>query len=115
MHHTSPDTTDHPVRAADILGPDRAGQAKFGAIGQAQRLILVLEVRYRQNRAKNLVLEQGVGGFHPGHDRWLHVIAAGVLQNPVAASHPPRAFLFGDLDKMQVAFQLIQRVYCPDV
>src|SRR5690606_23109418 len=46
-------TAGDPQRPADVAGEDGAGQAVFGVVGHGDRLVLVVERQYRDDRAED--------------------------------------------------------------
>ncbi|MBG9886969.1 hypothetical protein ABE10_10505, partial [Bacillus toyonensis] len=82
---------DHPrldrlrevVRAPEIVGPDVGGEAIPRVVGEAQRLLLGVEGRDRDDGAEDLLLEDPRVGGHVGEHRRGHVVAR---REPVRAS-----------------------------
>src|SRR3954454_24581448 len=90
----------HPHRPAVVLRPDRRRQPVLRAVGPPDRLVLVGEALHRDDRPKNLVLDDLVVLAEAAHDRRRVEVAAvadpasagtdvGVAREPVdEAGHP---------------------------
>ena len=85
-----------PQRPADVAGPDRAGQAVLGVVGQPDRVGLVVERQHRHDRAEDLLApvpvlrrpraSSTVGGYQkPGPS------GRGAAEGDVGAVHVGRA------------------------
>jgi len=66
-----------PQRAAAVTRPHAGHQAEGGAVGDLQRLGLVVERDHRLHWPEDLFLRDAVAGVHVGHQRGRHVAALG--------------------------------------
>ena len=88
----------HPQRAAHVAGPDIAGQAILHAIGDLDRVVLVLEGDHGQERAEHFLLRHPHFRMRAGDQRRLHVMSAAGAVMRLAADRNGGAVLLRDVE-----------------
>ena len=71
------DLLGDPEGAPEVGRPDRRGEAVHDVVGDADRLVLVVERQHRQDRPEDLLLGDAHVGRDVDEDRRLDVVAAG--------------------------------------
>src|SRR4051794_8653976 len=64
-----------PHHAAAITAPHTGNQAELGAVGDADRVRLVLERDHRENRSEHFMAGQHVCGLHRSEQNRRHIVA----------------------------------------
>ena len=97
----------HPVRAADILGPQASHQPVLGIVGDGDRLFLGLEADHAHDRPENLLPRDPHAVVHVGKHGGRDVIAIAHLNEALAAGDQPRALVPADIEVAHGLFQLL--------
>src|ERR1700733_8288356 len=107
----------HRKGGPDVLGPDASRKAVLGVVGDFDRLFLVVESDYPEDRAEDFLLRDAHLGLDPGEDGRLDepsFSAFGTRGLP-AAEHTRGALVFGDFDVVEHLLKLRPGRYRPDL
>src|ERR1700722_960516 len=107
----------HRKGGPDVLGPDASRKAVLGVVGDLDRLFLVVESDYREDRAEHFLLRDAHIGLDPGEDGRLDepsFSAFGTRGLP-AAEHTRGSLVFGDFDVVEHLLELRPGRYRPDL
>ncbi|CAI8159232.1 MAG: Uncharacterised protein [Pseudidiomarina mangrovi] len=91
MHHPGLERSNHPMRTAQVVGPNACCQAVNRGIGQRDRLVFVIEGNNANNRAEHFFLRKVRTWIDIGENCRCDIRAACFAQDTPTTGHHARA------------------------